>query len=51
MNEDLKTALDILEEAVADMEQQWGPIESFQGEDDWTFRAVALLAKHQRRKQ
>lgn len=48
MDEDLKQALDILEDALAEHEETWGR-EAFGDESDWAFRAATLLAKYERK--
>lgn len=48
MDEDLKEALDIIAEAVSEMEETWGN-ECFDNPDGWTNRAAALLAKYDKK--
>lgn len=45
----LEEALSIIEDALKEHEETWGPIEAHQGDEDWSTRAVALLAKRERR--
>lgn len=41
----LEEALSILEAALMEHEQTWGPVEAHQGDDDWSTRAAVLLSK------
>jgi hypothetical protein len=40
----LKEALSILQDALIEHEQTWGPIEAHTGDDDWATRAAVLLS-------
>lgn len=42
-------AMSIIREALAEHEATWGPVESHQGDEDWSTRAAALLGRSERR--
>lgn len=40
----LEEALSIIESALLEHERTWGPVESYQGDEDWAVRGTKLLA-------